>query len=292
MRSAWAGGRRRLQPTGRTAQTNDLGQFRIYGLSPGDYYVSATWHELTHAGAEVVAVAGLARLAYVAWRDEVWLARLVLLWGVAPMVLISLGTSKLLHYAYPFWPPIGIGAGMAFTWMLEKLDEPIGAWCRRAFGRSARLVEWSLRPGSQYVPSLVIVAGLVALAVATLVHGPVVIERGGRCCSGTPQRCARSSSPRSWPARRRLPALARLTGVLVALMLPLGVTPTRWSSSAGSIIHFERRECVAECSRAVRSWRRVRWRRAASSITAITYLRNLGRGPGLSSSRKNRRSSA
>ena len=43
MRSAWAGGRRRLLPTGRTAMTNDLGQFRIYGLSPGDYYVSATF---------------------------------------------------------------------------------------------------------------------------------------------------------------------------------------------------------------------------------------------------------
>jgi len=42
MRSVWSGGKRRLQPTGRTAMTNDLGQFRIYGLSPGDYYVSAT----------------------------------------------------------------------------------------------------------------------------------------------------------------------------------------------------------------------------------------------------------
>ena len=42
MRSVWTGGRRRLQPTGRTAMTNDLGQFRIYGLSPGDYFVSAT----------------------------------------------------------------------------------------------------------------------------------------------------------------------------------------------------------------------------------------------------------
>ena len=41
MRSAWSGGRRRLQSTGRTATTNDLGQFRIYGLSPGDYYVNA-----------------------------------------------------------------------------------------------------------------------------------------------------------------------------------------------------------------------------------------------------------
>lgn len=42
MRSAWMGGRRRLQPSGRSAVTNDLGQFRIYGLAPGDYYVSAT----------------------------------------------------------------------------------------------------------------------------------------------------------------------------------------------------------------------------------------------------------
>ncbi len=42
MRSAWASGKRRLQPAGRPAMTNDLGQFRIYGLAPGDYFVSAT----------------------------------------------------------------------------------------------------------------------------------------------------------------------------------------------------------------------------------------------------------
>ena len=39
MRSAWSNGKRRLQPAGRTAQTNDLGQYRIYGLPPGEYYV-------------------------------------------------------------------------------------------------------------------------------------------------------------------------------------------------------------------------------------------------------------
>ena len=42
MRQSWMGGRRRLVPAGRTGQTNDLGQFRMYGLPPGDYYVSAT----------------------------------------------------------------------------------------------------------------------------------------------------------------------------------------------------------------------------------------------------------
>jgi hypothetical protein len=53
MRSAWAGGRRRLQPTGRTASTNDLGQFRIYGLSPGDYFVSATFRGGDMIGMEI-----------------------------------------------------------------------------------------------------------------------------------------------------------------------------------------------------------------------------------------------
>ena len=42
MRQSWSNGRRRLLPTGRTDQTNDLGQFRMYGLPPGEYYVSAT----------------------------------------------------------------------------------------------------------------------------------------------------------------------------------------------------------------------------------------------------------
>jgi hypothetical protein len=42
MRSAWMNGRRGLQPAGRMATTNDLGQFRVFGLTAGDYYVSAT----------------------------------------------------------------------------------------------------------------------------------------------------------------------------------------------------------------------------------------------------------
>jgi hypothetical protein len=42
MRQTWSNGRRRLLPAGRTSQTNDLGQFRMYGLPPGEYYISAT----------------------------------------------------------------------------------------------------------------------------------------------------------------------------------------------------------------------------------------------------------
>jgi hypothetical protein len=42
-RQTWSNGKRRLTPvSSRVAQTNDLGQFRLYGLPPGDYYVSAS----------------------------------------------------------------------------------------------------------------------------------------------------------------------------------------------------------------------------------------------------------
>jgi hypothetical protein len=42
MRMQYSGGRRRLVPSGRASMTNDLGYFRVFGLPPGEYYVSAT----------------------------------------------------------------------------------------------------------------------------------------------------------------------------------------------------------------------------------------------------------
>ncbi|HEX6464746.1 MAG TPA: carboxypeptidase-like regulatory domain-containing protein [Vicinamibacterales bacterium] len=47
MRMQFQNGKRRLVPSGRNATTNDLGQFRIYGLPPGDYFVSASLHNLS-----------------------------------------------------------------------------------------------------------------------------------------------------------------------------------------------------------------------------------------------------
>lgn len=42
LRYRYFNGQRRLVPVGRFSQTDDLGNFRIYGLAPGDYYLSAT----------------------------------------------------------------------------------------------------------------------------------------------------------------------------------------------------------------------------------------------------------
>lgn len=47
MRMQFQNGKRRLVPSGRNATTNDLGQFRIYGLPPGEYYVSASLRNMS-----------------------------------------------------------------------------------------------------------------------------------------------------------------------------------------------------------------------------------------------------
>jgi protocatechuate 3,4-dioxygenase beta subunit len=63
MRSTWSNGRRRLQSTGRTATTNDLGQYRIYGLPPGEYFVSATLRGAEGLMLTEMAVAATVRVA-------------------------------------------------------------------------------------------------------------------------------------------------------------------------------------------------------------------------------------
>lgn len=39
-------GQRRLFPAGRSVTTNDIGEFRLFGIPPGQYYLSATWRNM------------------------------------------------------------------------------------------------------------------------------------------------------------------------------------------------------------------------------------------------------
>ena len=90
-------------------------------LHPWHYYVTATWFEVGRAGSQILVALGLVRLVVAAARHESWLSRLVIVWAVLPVVAISFGTSKLLHYDYPFWPPIALAAGLAAA-TLVRLD--------------------------------------------------------------------------------------------------------------------------------------------------------------------------
>ncbi len=97
-------------------------------LQPWHYYLSGTWREVATSGSQILVGVGLARLVYKSIRGQSWLARLILVWGTVPLILISIGTSKLMHYAYPFWPPLGLASGLAFTWGLCDVEKRAARW--------------------------------------------------------------------------------------------------------------------------------------------------------------------
>jgi 4-amino-4-deoxy-L-arabinose transferase-like glycosyltransferase len=117
----------------------------------GFWFSDSAW--LVIAGFLLLAVQTVRRR----WPDGL----LLLLWFAIPMIVISLGTSKLIHYAYPFVPPLALGAG--YLTALAAMLVP--AW----LGRVAK----ARGP-------LMVIAGLAtAIVVATWLSGEMRIALGG-----------------------------------------------------------------------------------------------------------------
>jgi 4-amino-4-deoxy-L-arabinose transferase-like glycosyltransferase len=81
-------------------------------LQPWHFYFTETWSEFVVHEAAIPVVAGLVALVWTAWQGSS-LSRLLLAWWLIPYTVMSLGTSKLIHYAYPFVAPLALGAGLA-----------------------------------------------------------------------------------------------------------------------------------------------------------------------------------
>lgn len=96
-------------------------------LRPWHHYFSHWWFELTLARSQWISAAGALLLAVSAWQGRPWLARLLFVWSLLPLALLSLVGSKVFHYAYPFLPPLAIGAGAAVVALFRALDQKAGA---------------------------------------------------------------------------------------------------------------------------------------------------------------------
>jgi hypothetical protein len=64
MRYQYVQGSRRLMPSGRSGTTNDIGEYRLYGLSPGQYFISATLRNMAGPMADVTDRSGYAPTFY------------------------------------------------------------------------------------------------------------------------------------------------------------------------------------------------------------------------------------
>jgi hypothetical protein len=123
-------------------------------LQPWSFYFTRIWHEFASVGSGWAVLIGLGFLVIRAVAAKDWLARLLLAWAVVPLVLLSIGSSKIIHYAYPFLPPMALGAGWIASEALTRLyASTLGA-------PSSSTHRWSR------VRMLSTIAGFVSLAVA------------------------------------------------------------------------------------------------------------------------------
>ena len=156
-------------------------------LQPWSYYFEQTWIDAAGSGSLVIGCAASAVLVWGAVRaprkhgitprkhgitEQPSLeSRLLLAWWLVPYVLISAGTSKLFHYAYPFLPPLALAGG----WVAAIVLRLPTAWDREAGPR-----KWfDLTPRGARLDRRLQVAGtaiamaLVVLAVVTALWGPI-----------------------------------------------------------------------------------------------------------------------
>jgi 4-amino-4-deoxy-L-arabinose transferase-like glycosyltransferase len=161
---------------GQHVYTRFTGSLDASHLHPWHHYVSTLWQQLENAGSQWLVLAGAAALAAAGCGRSGWLARVFLVWALVPIGLLSLGSSKLLHYILPFLPPLALGAGYisslvfnAATALLAAYTTPWAGrwlpWSRDATRSQTRTPTW-MEPVRLAVMGLAGVAAITGLVTA------------------------------------------------------------------------------------------------------------------------------
>lgn len=143
-------------------------------LNPWHYYATKTFAELADGHSAVWVIGGLVLLTVsVIRRHASHEGIVVLVWLLLPLTLISFGSSKLYHYAYPFLPPLGLAAGFGVAWLVAQVER---LWTRMRGDRAA--AAWRMPRAVRLVAVVLIVAAL-GIAVTTAVSGTLRVQVGG-----------------------------------------------------------------------------------------------------------------
>ena len=192
-------------------------------VQPWHYYFSTMWNELAASQTALWTVGGLVlvfwRTMRTGWSD----GTTILLWFGLPLGLISLGTSKIYHYAYPFLPPLALAAGYLvsiapralvslLSWLSGRVDRLLPQAARQALDRPA-------------VRALLMVVATASglIVVSTLVLGPVKVALWGEVLlrASTPYRVLPIVVVALIFCRRAGPLAMMVALLIVASMLPI-----------------------------------------------------------------------
>jgi 4-amino-4-deoxy-L-arabinose transferase-like glycosyltransferase len=152
-------------------------------LQPWDHYYRGIAGMLTEARCEWLVAAGAMLLLYRVVRDRDGLAWMLVVWGVVPLALISGLSSKVMHYTYPFLPPLALAGGLALAapismfraWLDRLADRLEGV---RLHGLPAILSRPAVRRGFLVIGVLAILLAAIALVAGStkVVIGGIVLR--------------------------------------------------------------------------------------------------------------------
>lgn len=252
-------------------------------LHPWYWYFTELWRQLQLSGAGLLVLAGSALLLIRTVRSR-WLeGALLVLWFAIPLGIISTGTSKLYHYAYPFLPPAAIAGG----YFVSKLASALWQWMLRpaavlASERDRISPSWIRTPPVRIALTVLGALALI-LALSTAMWGKVRIALGGTVL------LRNSHAVRAFAAGV-VTLVASAPAYLIRAIIPFGVllAVVPWSSFGATLKETTRpahairdvRDCLMPMADAMEAEGKPRpgvWveGRSLSHITTY-YLRGLG----------------
>lgn len=151
-------------------------------VQPWHFYFVDLYRTFRASESLPLVLPGIILLAAHTWRRRSPEGIVLLLWGLLPIGMISLTTSKLSHYAYPFLPPLAIAGGYLASWLLVTVQprfvDAVKAVERWIAVRLPRLTAVMYLPVIRAV-LLSMAAVAIVLTVVTVLHGPVRFSVGG-----------------------------------------------------------------------------------------------------------------
>ena len=202
-------------------------------VHPWSFYVTGLWASLTDTGRAWLLPMGLVALAWSAIRRGAVDAAVLLVWALLPLALISTGTSKLLHYAYPFLPPltlamaypIGLFAQLAPS-LWRRVLARVTDWMDGIRGVRPVLAHQAIRVGAGVVFVVAALVFLLTAAEGTVkwrVAGHVLFRSAGLWRVGFVLAL-------SGVFMRRPTAVGRwLTAACLVALVPVGAYAATWS---------------------------------------------------------------
>lgn len=227
-------------------------------VHPWHYYLVSMYRGFSGSYAAPIVALGLGLLVVQAVRRQARPEHVViLLWLVLPIFLISFGTSKLYHYAYPFLPPLALAAGYAVSLILMLAPAPVERVLQRLNGERAgslsRAQAMRRHPAVRAVLLGIAAVGIV-LSITSLVYGMVRIDLPGGVAFRSkglfrPLMLAIVCGVLAFP--RRTTARAVVTLVVVSLLPLPGYRETLARLTEGALVMSGATDCLQRVERGV-----------------------------------------